>query len=124
MGVVIPDTELAALSVDLHQRAKRIAFVGGHFDLLHVGHLRTLEEARAMADILVAGVYDDGVTRLMKGPGRPVRPEDERAALLASLECVDFVTVMSEETAEHTVLLLKPDVYVQGSDSHLAVSGS
>jgi FkbM family methyltransferase len=91
--------------------------VCGSFDLLHVGQLSTLRAARWYADVVVAGVFDDGTTRLLKGPGRPVQPDHERLEIIASLNDVDFVTLLSHEAVEQAISLLRPDVYVTGEHS-------
>ena len=116
MGSVIPVDRLEALGDALRHEERRIVFTNGHFDLLHVGHLRYLQAARGLGDVLVVGVNDDAVTTARKGPSRPILPEDERAELLAGLRCVDYVTIFHEPTAERTVALLRPDVYVKGGD--------
>lgn len=116
MGSVIPVDRLAALGEALRNEGRRIVFTNGHFDLLHVGHLRYLQAARTLGDVLVVGVNDDAMTTARKGPSRPVLPEGERAELLAGLACVDYVTIFHEPTAERTVRLLRPDVYVKGGD--------
>ena len=116
MGVVVDCSSLAELGERLRAEGRRVVFTNGHFDLLHVGHLRCLQTARALGDILVVGVNDDEVTRHRKGPSRPIVPEAERAELVAGLACVDFVVIFGEETAEQTVKLLRPDVYVKGGD--------
>ena len=97
-------------------RERRVVLTNGHFDLLHVGHLRYLREAKALADILVVGLNSDASTRRLKGPGRPILPQEERAELLAALRCVDYVTIFEEDTAEELVQRLRPDVYVKGGD--------
>lgn len=94
----------------------QVVLTNGHFDLLHVGHLRYLQAARELGDLLVVGVNDDRVTAVRKGPGRPVLPENERAELLAGLACVDLVTIFHESTAEHLVRLVRPGIYVKGGD--------
>jgi rfaE bifunctional protein nucleotidyltransferase chain/domain len=116
MGVVIPVEQLAALGDDQRRRGLRVVFTNGHFDLLHVGHLRYLQAARALGDILVVGVNDDATTTARKGPGRPIIPQDERAELLAGLACVDYVTVFPEPTAERCIERLRPAIYVKGGD--------
>jgi rfaE bifunctional protein nucleotidyltransferase chain/domain len=116
MGIVIPIERLGRLGEELRRESLRIVFTNGHFDLLHVGHLRYLQAARALGDTLVVGVNDDAVTRARKGPDRPILPQGERAELLAGLACVDYVTIFHEPTAEAAVRLLRPDVYVKGGD--------
>jgi rfaE bifunctional protein nucleotidyltransferase chain/domain len=113
---LIPVDELQSLGERLREDGRRVVFTNGHFDLLHVGHLRYLQHARQLGDALIVGVNDDAVTRSRKGPGRPILPERERAELLAGLACVDYVTIFDEPTAEHCVELLRPDVYVKGGD--------
>lgn len=100
----------------LRREGKKIAFANGVFDLLHVGHLRYLEGARALADVLVVAVNSDASTRLNKGPGRPVVPADERAELLAALICTDFVVVFDSPDVRPVLRALKPDLHVKGTD--------
>ncbi len=98
------------------RRGLKVAMANGVFDLLHVGHVRYLQAAKEMADLLVVAVNSDASTRAYKGPTRPVVPEGERAELLAALSCVDYVVVF-EETDVRTVLrTLKPDLHVKGTD--------
>jgi len=93
-----------------------VAFTNGVFDLLHPGHIELLAAARATADALVVGVNSDGSVRRLKGPGRPVRSDSERAYVLAAVECVDLVVLFSEDTPLELVELLKPDIIVKGGD--------
>lgn len=116
MGQVIPFDRLEALGAELRGRGLRVVFTNGHFDLLHVGHLRYLQAARALGDVLVVGVNDDAVTAARKGPSRPILPEDERAELLAGLACVDYAAIFRDPTAERAVALLRPDIYAKGGD--------
>jgi rfaE bifunctional protein nucleotidyltransferase chain/domain len=116
MGQVIPLEQLRQLGDRLRAGRKKIVFTNGHFDLLHVGHLRYLQAAAALGDVLVVGLNDDASTTRRKGPSRPILPQDERAELVAGLACVVYVTIFSEDTAERTVELLRPDVYVKGGD--------
>lgn len=116
MGTVLAREELAARLAAERVRGARVVFTNGVFDLLHLGHLRYLERARALGDLLVVGINSDVSTQLLKGPARPLVPEDERAELLAALTCVDYVTIFGEQTAEATLVLLRPDVYVKGAD--------
>ncbi len=116
MGQVISFDELAPLGARLRGSGTRVVFTNGHFDLLHVGHLRYLQAAREFGDILVVGVNDDAVTTRRKGPTRPIVPEEERAELIAGLACVDLVVIFHEETASEVISTLKPDVYVKGGD--------
>ena len=93
-----------------------MAFTNGVFDLLHPGHVDVLTAARAEANALVVGVNSDASVRRLKGPTRPVRHQDERALLLAALECVDAVVVFDEDTPLALVTALMPDVIVKGGD--------
>ncbi len=113
---LIPASALPALAERLRSEGKSIVLTNGHFDLLHVGHLRYLQAAAELGDVLIVALNDDAMTSERKGAGRPVLPQGERAELLAGLECVDYVTIFSEPTAERVVELVRPDVYVKGGD--------
>lgn len=98
-------------------KGARVVLTNGVFDIIHVGHVRYLNEARAQGNLLVVALNDDAsVRKLNKGPERPVNSEAARAEVMAALESVDFVTVFSESTAEQVVRELKPDIYVKGGD--------
>lgn len=98
------------------RNGKRVVFTNGCFDLLHPGHIQTFEQARALGDILVVGVNGDASVRALKGPGRPILPERERAEILAALESVDAVIIFQEETPREVISRLLPDVLVKGGD--------
>ena len=93
-----------------------VAFANGCFDVLHVGHVRYLEGAKREADVLVVGVNGDESVRRLKGEGRPVQPEADRALLVAALRAVDHVLVFSENDVSHLLLALRPDVHCKGTD--------
>ena len=93
-----------------------MALANGVFDLLHVGHVRYLEGARQLADVLVVAVNSDASTRANKGEGRPVIPEDERAEMVAALGCVDHVVIFDQRTVVEVIRALRPDVHVKGTD--------
>jgi D-glycero-beta-D-manno-heptose 1-phosphate adenylyltransferase len=93
-----------------------IALANGVFDLFHVGHLRYLEAAAALSDVLVVAVNSDASTRAYKGPGRPIIPEAERAEIVAALACVDWVLIFDEPNAERVLSLLRPDIHAKGTD--------
>ena len=95
---------------------QRVVFTNGCFDLLHPGHIRSLEEARALGDVLIVGLNSDSSVRELKGIGRPVIPENERAEILTALECVDAVVIFAEPTPRETIARLLPDVLVKGGD--------
>ncbi|HEU4594276.1 MAG TPA: adenylyltransferase/cytidyltransferase family protein [Pyrinomonadaceae bacterium] len=94
----------------------RIVFANGCFDILHVGHVRYLEAARALGDLLVVGVNGDEQVRALKGEGRPLVPERERAEVVASLRAVDLVTIFHEPTVEALLLAVRPDIHAKGTD--------
>ena len=107
----------AALLYDrAHRGTRRLVFTNGCFDLLHPGHIQTLQASRALGDALIVGLNSDSSVRQLKGPGRPIVPEQERAELLAALECVDAVVIYHEPTPRETIAALLPDVLVKGSD--------
>ncbi|MCP3956890.1 MAG: adenylyltransferase/cytidyltransferase family protein [bacterium] len=108
--------ELKPSLAELRRRGKRVALANGHFDLLHVGHLRYLRAARAEADVLVVALNDDRSVASLKGGGRPVVPAAERAELLAALEPVDFVTVFEGDSPGPLIAELRPDVHCKGTD--------
>lgn len=116
MGQVIPIEQLPPLGDRLRAEGKRVVFTNGHFDLLHVGHLRYLQAAAALGDILIVGLNDDASTTRRKGPSRPILPEAERAELVAGLACVDYATIFHEDTAAWAITGLRPDIYVKGGD--------
>jgi len=115
-GRVVSREELAAWVAAERAAGRRVALANGVFDLLHVGHLRYLEAAAAMADRLVVAVNDDGAARALKGEGRPVVPAAERAELLAGLRCVDRVCLVPETDMKPTIEALRPDLQVKGTD--------
>ena len=94
----------------------RIVLANGCFDILHAGHVRYLEGARALGDLLVVGINSDEQVARLKGAGRPVLPERERAELVASLQAVDLVTIFAEPTVTELLLAIKPDVHAKGTD--------
>jgi len=109
--------DAAAAAVEAARRDGRtIAFANGCFDVLHVGHVRYLAGARAEADVLVVGVNGDASVRRLKGEGRPVLPEDDRALLVAALRSVDHVVVFQEDDVRALLLRLRPDVHCKGTD--------
>jgi len=108
--------QLLARAATLRAQGKSLALANGVFDLLHVGHVRYLQGAKALADVLVVAVNSDASTRAYKGPGRPVIPEAERAELVAALACVDLVTIFDDADVRGILRALKPEVHVKGTD--------
>lgn len=98
------------------KKGKKIALANGIFDILHVGHVRYLQEAKDRGDILVVGINSDHSARRNKGPGRPLMKEKDRAQIIASLSCVDYVTIFNEERATQLILSLKPHYHCKGTD--------
>ncbi|HKT13738.1 MAG TPA: D-glycero-beta-D-manno-heptose 1-phosphate adenylyltransferase [Terriglobia bacterium] len=115
-GKIIPRAEASALGERLRKEGRNIVFANGCFDLFHVGHVRYLEGARQQGDVLVVGVNSDRSVRQLKGEGRPLLPEDARAELLAAMECVDYVVIFDDLTAENLLGDLRPHVHCKGTD--------
>ena len=108
--------ELLRIIKNLKARGKRIVFTNGCFDLLHLGHVRYLEKAKSLGDILVVGVNSDSSVRKLKGPKRPILPEGERTEILSGLGCVDYITVFNEADPLKLITSLKPNLLVKGGD--------
>jgi D-glycero-beta-D-manno-heptose 1-phosphate adenylyltransferase len=106
---------IARINAD-RKNGARVVLANGCFDVLHVGHVRYLAGARELGDVLVVGVNSDEQVARLKGPGRPVLPENERAELVAALESVSYVTLFNEPTVEELLLALKPDIHAKGTD--------
>ena len=108
--------KLSGIVEDLKAKGKRIVFTNGCFDLLHVGHVRYLEQAKALGDILIVGINSDRSVQALKGPLRPILPVEDRAEILSGLGCIDYITVFDEPTPLELITLLKPQVLVKGGD--------
>jgi rfaE bifunctional protein nucleotidyltransferase chain/domain len=113
---LLAESQLAAVLASDHRAGRTIAFANGCFDLLHVGHVRYLQGAKAEADRLVVAVNADASVRGLKGPGRPVLDEQARAELVAALACVDYVVIFADATVDRLLTLLRPDVHCKGTD--------
>lgn len=113
---ILSADELAEGSARLREAGKRLVATNGCFDLLHVGHVRYLEAARALGDALVVGINGDDSVRALKGPHRPLNREQDRAEVLAALSCVDFVTIFPEMRATTFLERARPAIYVKGGD--------
>ncbi|MEN5388184.1 D-glycero-beta-D-manno-heptose-7-phosphate kinase [Aliarcobacter skirrowii] len=108
--------EIEKLAKKLHSQGKKIVFTNGCFDILHVGHVKYLEEAKSYGDVLILGLNADSSVRKLKGESRPINTQDDRAYILASLESVDYVVIFEEETPYELIKLIKPHVLVKGGD--------
>jgi len=115
MGETVSRTELKKKIDVLRQQGKKIVFTNGCFDILHIGHIRYLKQAKEMGDILVVGLNADISVTLLK-PQRPVNPQEHRAEILSSLNMVDYIVIFEEETPKELITLLQPDVLVKGGD--------
>ena len=116
MGKVLDRAALAEAIAAERKADRTVAFANGCFDVLHVGHVRYLEGARAEADVLVVGVNGDGSVRRLKGEGRPVLPEGDRALLVAAVRAVDHVVVFADDDVARLLLALRPEVHCKGTD--------
>ncbi len=116
MGRVLSPRELVDWRDQQKASGRRVVATNGCFDLLHVGHVRFLQEARELGDALVVGLNADSSVRELKGAGRPVNPESDRAEVLAALGCVDVVVVFPEKRATRFLEAARPDLYVKGGD--------
>jgi rfaE bifunctional protein nucleotidyltransferase chain/domain len=108
--------ELQPIITALQKQGSIIVFTNGCFDLIHIGHVRLLQEAQAQGDKLIVAINTDASVHGLKGTARPILEEQERAEMLATLSCVDFVTFFGEPTPLETILMLRPDVLVKGAD--------
>lgn len=108
--------ELLAERARWRAAGKVVVWTNGTFDLLHPGHVASLQQARGLGDVLVVGVNSDRSVKGYKGPTRPILTQDERVAMLAALECVDFVTVFDEPTPERVLAALRPDIHCKGAE--------
>ncbi len=108
--------KLQRIVADLKKKRKKIVWTNGCFDLLHVGHIRYLKEAKKLGDLLIVGINSDESVKRLKGPSRPIQTEKERAEILSSLEFIDYVIIFAETTVEKYLSALKPDIYVKGGN--------
>ena len=116
MGEVLSREALAAVCTRVKKAGKRVVFTNGCFDILHRGHVDYLTKAKALGDLLVVGVNGDDSVRRLKGPNRPIVNQDDRAAVLAALAAVDYVSLFDEDTPFELIRAIVPDVLVKGAD--------
>lgn len=112
---IFPRLALAKI-LNRYRSRKKIVFTNGCYDLLHVGHVRLLKKAKSLGDILILAINSDLSLRKLKGRGRPLVGEKERAEVLSALSCVDYVTIFPEDTPLETIQMLKPDILIKGGD--------
>jgi D-glycero-beta-D-manno-heptose 1-phosphate adenylyltransferase len=115
-GKVISLENLQPIVERLKREGKTIILANGCFDLLHVGHIRYLEGARRLGDVLIVGLNSDNSVKKLKGPSRPLMPENERAEILAAISFVDYLVTFDEPTVHRLLLQLRPDVHCKGTD--------
>jgi len=119
MNKVIEFNKLLDWKKEIQQSNKKLVVAIGSFDILHVGHVLYLQEAKRMGDILLVGINDDVTIKKLKGEGRPINNENIRITMLAALSCVDFICVYRDETATSLLTLMAPDIYVKGGDYNM-----
>ena len=114
--MLIDRMKISEIVTGLKAKGKKIVFTNGCFDILHVGHVRYLKEAKALGDILILGLNSDSSVKSLKGSNRPINNESDRAEVLSSLKAIDYVVIFDEKTAENIVGEVKPDIYAKGGD--------
>jgi len=115
MDKIVERRKLKDIVAELKQQGKKIVFTNGCFDLIHIGHVRYLTEAKKLGDILIIGLNSDSSVSRLK-PGRPITPEKERSEVLSALYMVDFITLFSEDTPYELIKEIRPDILVKGAD--------
>ncbi len=116
MGKVVQRSELAEIIREARAKKRVVVTTNGCFDILHVGHVRILQQSRALGDLLIVGINGDDSVKRLKGPTRPINTSADRAELLAALGCVDYVTVFDEDTPVEFLHAAQPNIHVKGSD--------
>ena len=114
--MLIDRMKISEIVTSLKAEGKKIVFTNGCFDILHVGHVRYLKEAKALGDILILGLNSDYSVKSLKGSNRPINNESDRAEVLSALKAIDYVVIFDEKTAENIVGEVKPDIYAKGGD--------
>lgn len=113
---IVGAAELALVAQSLREKGRKLVLTNGCFDLLHLGHVRYLQAARALGDALAVAINGDDSVRTLKGEGRPLNPEPARAEVVAALDCVDHVVIFPEVRATHLLEQVRPSIYVKGGD--------
>ncbi len=109
-------SELKKIVAELKAKGKKIVTTNGVFDIVHIGHIRYLQQAKKLGDILIVAINSDSSTKKLKGPKRPLNNENDRAEALAALECVDYVTIFNEENPIKILGVIKPNIHAKGGD--------
>jgi D-beta-D-heptose 7-phosphate kinase/D-beta-D-heptose 1-phosphate adenosyltransferase len=117
---IVPFSGLKPLCARLSARSKRIVFTNGCFDILHAGHVKYLRKARDLGDVLILGLNSDSSVKRIKGPSRPIVSQEDRAAVVSSLGCVDHVVIFGEDTPARLIREIRPSVLVKGADWKVA----
>jgi len=113
---IVNEEKLKELVEKLKKKNKKIVTTNGVFDILHIGHVKYLEEAKAQGDILIVGLNSDASVKMNKGPKRPINSEESRAAVLAALQCVDYVTIFNEKDPRELLEIIQPAVHANGEE--------
>lgn len=116
MGIVVDRKNLISLIKDLKAQGRTIVTTNGCFDILHVGHVRYLNKAKSFGDVLVVALNSDSSTRALKGETRPINSQNDRAEILANLNCVDIVVIFDETSPEKLLVEIAPDIHTKGAD--------
>ncbi len=114
--LVLNDSNISSIAEAYRAEKKKIVFTNGCFDLLHIGHVSYLEEAKKLGDVLIVGINTDASVSKLKGPNRPIQNENDRAAILAALKSVDHTVLFGEDTPLNLIKKVKPDILVKGGD--------
>jgi len=116
MGTILSIEQFKPIRKRIEEEGKKLVFTNGCFDILHTGHIRLLKWAKTAGDKLLVGLNSDSSTRRLKGDGHPILPQDERAEILSSLACVDYVIIFDEDTPQNLINEIIPDILVKGGD--------
>jgi D-beta-D-heptose 7-phosphate kinase/D-beta-D-heptose 1-phosphate adenosyltransferase len=117
---IVSKSAIVRIANQARKSKKRIVFTNGVFDILHRGHVQYLTKAKAFGDLLIVGMNTDASVKRLKGPSRPLQPEKDRAYILSSLRCVDYIVLFGEDTPDKIIRAIKPDVLVKGADYKIA----
>jgi cytidyltransferase-related domain len=113
---ILPLDKILSILERRRRHGEKVVFTNGCFDILHAGHVDYLQKARDLGDLLIVGLNSDASVKKIKGETRPINPQEQRAKVLASLSCVDYVVIFDEETPEELIKRIRPDVLVKGAD--------